>query len=303
MSNSCLVIHRGHAAERPGSAVRQVRRERIFNLPGVVLAMILGMGLVHAVRTYLLGDQQDGEILALMAFVPARITAQFDPAGVAAAFRLLALQGGSEIEFARYFFGDGTSQPWTVLTYSILHADWMHFGINSVWLAAFGAPVARRFGTLRFVFLVVLTALAGALAHYVFHRFDATPVIGASAAVSGVMAASIRFVFQPGAPLGQSLRLGPDENAAYRQPALPLSRVVRDRRALTFIIFWFAMNLIFGIGAQPLGLTDSGVAWEAHLGGFLAGLLCFSWLDPPVRGEEALYSTDEFDGQSFERRS
>ncbi|MDO9440381.1 MAG: rhomboid family intramembrane serine protease [Beijerinckiaceae bacterium] len=277
------MIHRVPAAWphiRPGADVRQARRERIFNLPFVVLALVAGMGVLHAVRLYVLSNEQDAAFVALMAFVPARLTAQFDAAGVAAAFRALALRGGVDIEYARYFFGDGAAQPWSVLTYAALHADWMHYGVNSVWLAAFGAPVARRFGALRFLVLFVLTALAGAAAHFIFHRFDATPVIGASAAVSGAMAASIRFVFQPGAPLGQALSFDEDETAAYQRPALPLSQVIRDRRALTFIVFWFAMNLIFGIGAQPLGLVESGVAWEAHLGGFLAGLLCFSWIDP-----------------------
>ena len=251
---------------------------------------------------YVLTFDQDAQLLTHLSFIPARITAQFDAAGVAAMFRRLALAGGNDFEFAQYFFGDGEAQPWTVLTYAALHADWMHFGVNSVWLAAFGAPVARRFGTFRFLLLFIVSAVAGALAHYAFHRFDATPVIGASAAVSGAMAASIRFVFQPGAPLGRVLSFNADESAAYRQPALPLSRVFRDRRALTFLIFWFATNLIFGIGAQPLGITESGVAWEAHVGGFLAGLLLFSWFDPrlpPFRDE----FRDEAWDEPFERRS
>lgn len=246
----------------------------------MVLILIVAMGALHALRVYVLGSDADLQLLTTLSFVPARFTAQFDAAGVAAAFRALALRGGDDVEFARFFFGDGTAQPWTVLTYSFLHGDWMHFGLNSIWLAAFGAPVARRFGFLRFVVLFVVTALAGAAAHYAFHRFDATPVIGASAAVSGAMAAAIRFVFQPGAPLGRTMGFDADELSPYRQPALPLTEVLRDRRALTFLIFWFATNLIFGIGAQPLGLSESGIAWEAHVGGFLAGLLLFSWIDP-----------------------
>ncbi|MDB5651696.1 MAG: Rhomboid family protein, partial [Hyphomicrobiales bacterium] len=220
--------------------MQQPGHERVFNLPAVILLLIASMGLVHAFRLYGMSPEEDISFLGLLAFVPARLTAQFDAAGVAAAFRQLALKGGDAIEFARFFFGDGSPQAWTVLTYSFLHADWVHFGLNSIWLAAFGAPVARRIGAWRFVTLFIITAVAGAAAHYVFHRFDAAPVIGASAAVSGAMAAAIRFVFQPGAPLGQTLGYDGDENAAYHRPALPLSQVLKVRRARTFLLFWFA---------------------------------------------------------------
>jgi membrane associated rhomboid family serine protease len=282
--------------------VQQSPRERVFNLPAVILLLVAFMGALHAVRVYLLSPEEDISLITMLAFVPARITAQFDAVGVAAAFRQLALKGGDDFEFARFFFGDGSPQPWTVLTYSFLHADWAHFGLNSVWLAAFGAPVARRFGPLRFLTLFIMTALAGAAAHYLFHRFDAAPVIGASAAVSGAMAAAIRFVFQPGAPLGQSLSYDEDERVAYRQPALPLMQVLKDRRALTFLIFWFVTNLIFGVAAQPLGLSESGIAWEAHVGGFLAGLLLFSWFDP--KHPPAIYDAPlEPDEDIVERRT
>ena len=255
-------------------------RERLFNLPGVILWLVVAMGAIHAFRLHALTNEDDVALLAALSFVPARLTAQFDAAGVAAALRAVALRGGDDIEIASYFFGDGSFLPWTALTYALLHADWTHFGLNSIWLAAFGAPVARRFGAARFVALFAVTALAGTLAHWLFHRYDAMPMIGASAAVSGAMGAALRFVFQPGAPLGLALALRPDNPLAYRLRALPLRHVMSDRRVLTFILFWFLSNLVFGVGAQPLGLSDSSIAWQAHVGGFLAGLLLFSAFDP-----------------------
>ncbi len=255
-------------------------RERLFNLPGVLVWLIVAMGAIHAFRLHFLTNEDDLALLATFAFVPARLTAQFDAAGVAAALRNLALRGGDDIEIASFFFGDGQPQPWSVLTYGLLHADWTHFGLNAIWFAAFGAPVARRFGAWRFLALCIVTALAGTGVHWLFHLYDAMPMIGASAAVSGAMGAALRFVFQPGAPLGLALALRPDEPLAYRLPALPLRHVMRDQRVLTFIIFWFASNLIFGVGAQPLGLSEAGIAWQAHVGGFLAGLLFFSAFDP-----------------------
>ena len=46
-----------------------------------------------------------------------------------------------------------------------------------------------------------------------------------------------------------------------------------------FLLVWFASNLLFGLAAAPLGITDAAVAWEAHIGGFVVGLLLFPWLD------------------------
>ncbi|MFM2444436.1 MAG: hypothetical protein RJB09_1622 [Pseudomonadota bacterium] len=256
------------------------QRERAFNVPGVILGLVVCMGLIHAVRTYVLSIDADFDLLALLAFTPGRLTAHFDASGVASVMRALALRGRGEIEYAEFFFGDGSVQPWTVLTYAFLHADWMHYGLNSIWLVAFGAPVARRFGTVRFLALFVVTAVAGVAAHYALHAHDPMPIIGASAAVSGAMGASLRFVFQPGAPLGNALALNPDDPRAYRLPALSLQETLRDRRVLTFILFWFLTNLAFGLAGQPLGLVEGGVAWEAHVGGFLCGLLLFALFDP-----------------------
>lgn len=258
------------------------RQERVFNVPGAIFWLVLLMGAVHLFRTYWLSSEADLEFVALTAFVPARLTAQFDAAGVAAALRNIALRGGHDIEFASFFFGDGSFQPWTLLTYAFVHADWGHFGLNSIWLVAFGAPVARRFGAARFIALFLVTGVAGVAAHYLLHRFDVTPIIGASASVSGAMGAALRFVFQPGAPLGLALTMRPDDPRAYWRPALTLGEAFRDRRVLTFVIFWFVMNFAFGVAAQPLGLSDSGIAWEAHVGGFLAGLLLFSFFDPKM---------------------
>lgn len=255
-------------------------RERLVNLPSIILWLIVVMGAIHAFRLYFLTNEDDLELLRVFSFVPARFTALFDVSGVAAHLRHIALRGGDEIEIASFFFGDGSFAPWTLITYALLHGDWTHFGLNAIWLAAFGAPVARRFGAARFFALFIVTALAGTAIHYASHAYDPIPMIGASAAVSGAMGAALRFVFQPGAPLGFTLALRPDDPLAYQLPALPLRHVLRDKRVLSFMIVWFLSNLIFGVGAQPLGLSDASIAWQAHVGGFLAGLLFFSVFDP-----------------------
>jgi membrane associated rhomboid family serine protease len=91
------------------------------------------------------------------------------------------------------------------------------------------------------------------------------------------MAAAIRFAFQRGGPLGMWRT---DSDAAYRVPALPLSGVLRDPRVLLFLAVWFGINIIFGVGSFPSLTGGESVAWQAHIGGFLAGLLLFSLFDP-----------------------
>ena len=63
-------------------------------------------------------------------------------------------------------------------------------------------------------------------------------------------------------------------------PAIPLTRVLSDARVLIFLGAWFGINLIFGLGSLSFTGNDQPVAWQAHIGGFLAGLLLFSWFDP-----------------------
>ncbi len=261
----------------------RAQREKIFNLPAVVLAAVVLLFGIHALRE-LLPFERNLDLLGEFAFVPGRFTYGFDHDRIAAA--LTAAQGQSEIngEVARFFLGDGKPLWWTPITYAFLHASWLHVGFNCLWLIAFGAAVARRFGTLRFLLFCLLTAIAGALAHYLTHMDDLQPVIGASAVVSGTMAAAVRFVFQPGAPLGEGLAyMGPRAtDLAYRQPALPLRSIITDRPAIGFLMAWFLANLLFGLAPSLSGLQGVTIAWQAHIGGFLVGLLAFPLFDPPA---------------------
>ena len=257
------------------------QRQPIVNLPAVVTVLIVVFFAIHALREYFLTFAQNAEVLRTFSFVPGRATLQFDPDAVARALTKLVAEPG-RLQLARYFLGDGSAQPWTVLTYAFLHGDFVHAGVNALWLAVFGAPVARRIGTWRFCSLFAVTAIAGAALHYALHSLDFIPVVGASAAVSGTMAAALRFVFQPGGPLGPAVpgwRLPPEFSA--RLPALPLREVLRDRRVMQFCLIWFVINLLFGLFSVQLGATSSQVAWEAHVGGFVAGFLLFYLFDPP----------------------
>jgi membrane associated rhomboid family serine protease len=213
--------------------------------------------LIHIVRVYLLTNDQDIDVLLTFAFIPVRYDTSAVLGGV--------LPGG---------FG---AEVWTFVTYSLLHASWTHLGVNAIWFLPFGSAVARRFGTSRFLLFYAVTAAAGAAMHLATHAGEQYPMIGASAAISGTMAAAMRFAFQHGGPLGM---LRGEDDDAYRVPALRLSGVLRDSRVLLFLIVWFGMNIVFGLISLPIGGNDQPVAWQAHIGGFLAGLLLFSWFDP-----------------------
>ncbi len=271
-------------------------REPIFKIPAVILFTLVVLLLIHAIRL-VIPDALDFEVLARLAFVPGRLTYLFDPEPVVNALMRLAAgtpEALQQAQVGRYFLRDGVAQPWTVLTYGLLHANWTHLGLNSVWLLAFGSPVARRVGPWRCLALLGVTTLAGALAHWLTHPFDLQPVIGASAAVSGCMGASLRFIFQPRRTLASIVGLtAPERQAALGEPRVPLAALLRDRRAVGFFVAWFVTNLMFGLGAVSLGLSDAAVAWEAHIGGFLAGLVLFPLFDPKDGAPSAVVSTGD----------
>ena len=229
----------------------------IFNLPGVVLLLLGAFAAVHAVRMWVLGEDANVEILLLFSFIPVRIT---DPGYFGA-----PIPGGT------------AAQIWSFVTYAFLHADWSHLIFNGLWLAAFGSPVAIRFGSSRFLVYSLAGAVGGAFLHLAVHPSSAVPMVGASAAISAHMAGAARFVFSAGGPIAGFRGGGP---AAYHHPAPPLAAVIRNRSVLSFLGVWFGLNLLFGLFGGATGLASGAIACEAHIGGFLVGLLLFPLLDP-----------------------
>jgi membrane associated rhomboid family serine protease len=237
-------------------------REPILTLPGALTAYIVLLAVIH-LRVLLPPDLEYWTV-EVFGFIPRR----YDPTLLAAPFP-----------------GGAGAKVWTFLTYSLLHANLSHIGFNVLWLLPFGSAVARRFGAIRFFLFMAVTAIAGALAHLITHEHAIAPMIGASASVSGAMAAAIRFAFVRGSFLSFSRG---DADAAAQVPALPLLRALRDPRVLGFLAVWFGVNIVFGIGSIAIGSDGASVAWQAHIGGFFAGLLLFSLFDPvPRAGHDA----------------
>jgi membrane associated rhomboid family serine protease len=262
-------------------APQDTSRPPIFNVPQVIVVLVAGLVTVHLARMAL-PDRFDLILFRELAYVPARIWAVLDP-GVLARLTAIDTANADALErsqIARFLIGDGGLKPWTFLSYALLHGSMAHVGLNVLWLVAFGAPVARRFGPWRFLALLGIATVAGAVAQTIAHPREVQAIVGASAAVSGAMAAAVRFVFQPGENLGR--RLDPEAEVLGRAPPLPLSRLLGSRQAVGFLAAWFVLNLLFGVLALPFGLSDQPIAWEAHIGGFLAGLLLFSALDPTL---------------------
>jgi membrane associated rhomboid family serine protease len=235
-------------------------REPIFNVPLVVVATVGVLALIHAVRMLLLTDEQDIKFLLIFAFIPARY--------------------GTDAGIVGAFPGGFAADLWTFFTYAFIHADLMHLGLNLAWLIPFGTALARRFGPWRYSVFMLAMAAFGALAHLFTHLGEIEPMIGASAAISGAMAAAMRFVFQQDGPLA---RWRERSGAAYRVPAASLAATLRDPRFLLFLGAWLGLNALFGFGTISFG-TQAGqeIAWQAHVGGFFAGLLLFDAFDPAV---------------------
>lgn len=246
-------------------------RQPILNVPPAVAAVLGALLAVHLLGQ-VLPDEAGAWMFDHLAFVPGRLTALVDPAAVGDRVALLPssdAQGLDRRGIAEFFLSGG-ARVWTPVTYALLHGGWTHLGVNAVWLLAFGTPVARRFGAARFLLFLGAGALAGALTHEVLFPFSFDPLVGVSAAVSACMGGALRFAFRP---VGEPRVPG-------SPPALPLSRLAGDRRVTGFAVAWFVTNLVTGVGPVADALAGGPVAWQAHVGGFLLGLLGFALFDP-----------------------
>lgn len=135
------------------------------------------------------------------------------------------------------------------LGHVLLHADWLHVGLNAVMLLALGAPVARRLGARAFLLLFLVSALGGAIVYFALRLPDGAPAIGASGGVSGIIAAALLLM--------QARR--PDWRTLISPGFL--------RTSAAFVAINIALAL-FGPS-----LFGSAIAWDAHLGGYFAGAL------------------------------
>lgn len=224
--------------------------EPIFNVPRSVLAVLALLVLVHLVR-HLLSAEDDLWLVIAGAFIPGR----YEPMG-------LELPGG---EWARF------TSP---VTHMLLHGDWMHLALNSAWLLAFGGAIAERTGTIRFYAFLLVCGLGGAAVFYFANSDLMQPMIGASGAISGLMGGVIRFLF-PALDSGGFRRL---REAPRSLRLMSLSETLTDRRVIATSAVLVVLNVLTIVGFG-VAQNSAGIAWEAHLGGYVLGLFTYGLFD------------------------
>ena len=224
----------------------------MLNVPPVVLGVVAVLVAVH-VLFWVLGPDWRVWSNEVFWFIPVR------------------LGGGPPVPFPH------GAQIWSFFTYGLFHADKYHLGSNCIWLLIFSTPLARRLGTLRYLILLTGSVAAGAAAMLVTHWGENISVLGASAAVSATLAAAMPVIFARG------FRMGASHLVNYQNLRVPgLLDLLRNGKALVFAGVFIAMTLLTGASMALTSvafLEERPIAWEAHLGGFIAGLILFYLLD------------------------
>jgi len=164
---------------------------------------------------------------------------------------------------ARYFFlaatdpGNWVGRALPLVTSMFLHGGWAHLIGNMLYLWIFGDNVEDRLGHVRYLAFYLLVGVAAGLAQAYLYPESSVPTVGASGAISGV--------------LGAYLVLFPYARVLTLVPFLLFFPVV-ELPAVLYLGFWFLMQLLNGTLALGLAGEGGGVAWWAHVGGFVVGM-------------------------------
>ena len=142
----------------------------------------------------------------------------------------------------------------TLFTSLFMHAGWVHLGGNMLYLWIFGDNVEDRFGHVKFIVFYLLCGLAATFAQLVFSMNSNIPNLGASGAIAGVLGAYI-LLFPQG-----------------RVRVLQGQQVIQVS-ALIVIGLWIVLQFFSGIGSIAATVDTGGVAYMAHIGGFIAGFV------------------------------
>ena len=238
-----------HATDRSGDEGNIPNRhgtgQPMFNLPAVIVWVLALMWALQLIRDFLLSRAQDVQVLIEGGFIPLRYAIDTSEQSLA--------------------------WLWTPLTYSLLHGGFAHLIVNSIWLMAFGAVVARRIGTSKFLIFWVFSAIASAALYWLVNQDSNVPMIGASGVVSALMGAAARFAFPMNGRFNRMY--------AHLLPRLTLAEAMTNRTVITYVAIWFGINALAAFGFSG-GVADGAqIAWEAHIGGFLFGFFVFPLFD------------------------
>ena len=154
----------------------------------------------------------------------------------------------------------------TLFTSMFMHGGWLHLGGNMLYLWIFGDNVEDRFGRVRYLAFYVVCGLAATGTQLLFSTGSSIPNLGASGAIAGVLGAYILLFPQGRVSVLQGQRV------------IPVS-------ALVVIGLWFVLQLFSGVGSIVSASDTGGVAFMAHVGGFVAGILLTFLLRGSPKGQ------------------
>jgi membrane associated rhomboid family serine protease len=152
----------------------------------------------------------------------------------------------------------------TVLSSMFIHGGWLHFLSNMWVLYIFGDNIEDRLGRLRYLLFYLVSGIAAAMLQVYLLSSSAMPMVGASGAIAGV--------------LGAYLVLFPRARIASLVPILFIFTIV-ELPAILYLAFWFITQLFSGLFVLHGGAA-SGIAWWAHIGGFVFGMFAGLFVGP-----------------------
>ncbi|WP_161796859.1 rhomboid family intramembrane serine protease [Devosia soli] len=229
--------------QSPGSEGKSAR-EPIFLLPGAVTVLVGVLVAIHLASTTVLNEEALTQFYFWFAFQPLRI--------------VLASQDWTV----------AIPLLWTPFSHAFIHGGWDHLLVNVAWLVIFATPVARRYGAGPMLAIFLVSAAGGAAAFAATSLNSGAYLVGASGGVAGLTGAAVRFIFQPvlyaQSETGERIVLG--------RRLASLKEVFVNPRSRFFTLIWLVLNAAVPLAPLLMG-SSLGVAWQAHLGGFFAGLL------------------------------
>lgn len=215
-------------------------REPIFNIPPVISVLLVFCCLAYIIPSYFFSQAALEHFLAVFSFVP-----------------ILFLHNHDVLT------------QLSAVSYSFLHGNLLHLVMNMLWLIVFGAPLANRLGAAFFIIFWLFTAFAAAIVYCALNSGSEAMLIGASGAISGMMGASARYNFQA---IGGSYARG---------TILSVKEALSSRAVVIALGCFIALNLLTAFDQGQMNFADesANIAWQAHLGGLLAGFLTIGFFD------------------------
>jgi membrane associated rhomboid family serine protease len=225
-----------------------------LRFPPVATYLLIAVNVVVFLLQISLPAQEQEMVVYLYGLVPARF---FHPAWAAR----VGLPPGDYLPF---------------LTNIFMHGGWLHLILNMWTLWLFGGAVEDRLGSWRYLVFYLLCGIAASAAHAFVNADSPVPALGASGAIAGVLGAYMRFF-----PFSNVLILIP----------IVFIPLFFTFPAIVYIALWFFMNLLQGTLATETP-NAGGVAWWAHIGGFVAGMVLASIMTLSQRRYRPYYRDD-----------